>query len=489
MSAFGYLCPPLLAATLLPCAWHANAQQPVEEPFIVGVASHDLHLRDSRRQANQLLRDAGIESVRTDAHWAFIERSRDKLKVEPHWHRYFAGTEGQGIDSMFILGYGNIFHGDGEKPRSEPVRAAFNRYVAFVAQQFRGRVRHYEVWNEWDVEDPVDPQFTQDYVRLITDAAGVIRQHDPHARVLAGAVTTKGIESGFALRLIEAGVMRSIDGFSLHPYVHCRSTGKNTPEAWIDWLTEVSLELSRAAGESVPLYLTEMSWPAHQGSCGIDEGLQAAYLARSFFLARTLPTVRGYWWYDFRNDGTDKREREHNFGLLRQDYSPKPAYQVLKAISPILKDYQLLDIPGGMGKDIVQLRFGNADEQLLVAWSTDRPRELEIRSVGSAPGALTLIDTGSPERGRVTGATSWECTRAASHCSARIRLDGFPKIISLGKSAPARSAPDNSCHPGFDSLKRGFSDDCDQRALPQSGNTWRTAFRGADQPGAQRPAR
>ncbi len=427
-----------LVAAMSSLALQAPAQQP-EDPFIVGVCSHDLHLRDSRSQGNQLLRDAGIESVRTDAHWAFLERNRDRLKVEPHWYRYLAGTEAQGLDSLFILGYGNSFHGDGEKPRSEPVRTAFNRYVAFVAQQFRGRIKHYEVWNEWDVENPTDPQFTQDYARLIADAAGIIRQYDPDAKVLAGAVTTKGIESGFALRLIEAGVMQSLDGLSLHPYVHCRGRGKNTPEAWIEWLAEVDLELSRAAGQPVPLYLTEMSWPAYQGSCGIDENLQAAYLARSFLLVKTLPNVRGYWWYDLRNDGTDKREREHNFGLLRQDYVPKPAYRVLKVVSPIIQNYQFLGHAGEPSKGTVLMRFGNAEEQLLVAWSTDQTRSVSIESAGKATGTLELIDTAHPENGRTRSDVEWNCPTNASDCTASIELDGFPKIISLGKSAAARS--------------------------------------------------
>ncbi|AHL76057.1 hypothetical protein CH92_13520 [Stutzerimonas stutzeri] len=425
-----------IVAAMSGVALQASALEP-EEPFILGVGSHDLHLRDSRSQGNQLLRDAGIESIRTDAHWAFIERKRDQLKVEPHWDRYLAGTEAQGLDNMFILGYGNRFHGDGEKPRSEPVRAAFNRYVAFVAQQFRGRIKHYEIWNEWDVEDPSDPQFTQDYARLIADAAGIIRQYDPDAKVLAGAVTTKGIESGFALRLIENGVMQSIDGLSLHPYVHCRGRGKNTPEAWIEWLAEVDLELSSAAGQPVPLYLTEMSWPAYQGSCGIDENMQAAYLARSLLLVRTLPNVKGMWWYDFRNDGTDKREREHNFGLVRQDYSLKPAYRVLEAISPIVQHYQFLGHSDKTGNNTVLMRFGNAEEQLLVAWSTDQDRTVSIESAGKATGPLELIDTAHPENGRTQGETVWTCTADASTCTASVELNGFPKIISLGKSAAA----------------------------------------------------
>lgn len=420
-----------LFAALSAVSFGAQALQ-AEDAFIIGVGSHELHLRDSRDRGYELLRQAGVESVRTDAHWAFVERRRDKLAMEQHWYRYLGKNAAQGIDNLLILGYGNSHHGDGEKPRSEPVRAAYNRYVTFVAQQLRGRVRHYEVWNEWDLEAPDDPELTQDYVRLVTDAAGIIRQQDPAAKVLAGAVTTRGIEAGFALRLVEAGVMQSVDGISLHPYVHCHSRGKNTPEAWIEWLSEVSLELSRAAGTPVPLYLTEMAWPAHKGACGVDENLQAAYLARSYFLAKTLPSVRGYWWYDFRNDGTDSREREHNFGLLRQDYSPKPAYRVLKAISPIIEHYGFLGRVGESDAGTVQLRFGNGEEQLLVAWSTDQPRSASISASGATAGAVQLIDTAQPDRGRTAATTQWQCPSDRNPCSTRIELSEFPKIISLG---------------------------------------------------------
>ncbi len=208
---------------------------------------------------------AGIESVRTDAHWAFVERQRDQLEIERHWYRYLEDTQASGLQSLFILGYGNSFHAEGQKPRSEPVRAAFNRYVGFVGEALKGQVSFYEVWNEWDVEDPVSPAFTEDYARLVADAAGIIRERDPQARVLAGAVTSLGIESGFARRLIDNGVLNSVDGLSLHPYVHCRGRGRNTPEAWIDWLDDVDRELTLAAGR--PRRCTSPRWPGRRTRC------------------------------------------------------------------------------------------------------------------------------------------------------------------------------------------------------------------------------
>lgn len=423
----------VLYGGLLGCSFQITAQT-VDEPFVVGVCAHELHKGDPSGRAYAMMRDAGITSVRTDAHWAYVERQPNQLKIEPSWQRYLKETARHGLSTQFILGYGNQHHGDGEKPRSEPVRAAYNRYVDFVTENLKGQVAYYEIWNEWDVEDPRDPAFTQDYARLIADAAGIIRQRDPAATVLAGAVTSQGIESGFALRLLENGLMQSVDGLSLHPYVHCRGWRRNTPEAWIDWMAEVDKELTRAAGRPVPLYLTEMAWPSHQGACGIDESLQAAYLARAFFLARTLPNIKGMWWYDFRNDGTDKTEREHNFGLVRQDFTPKPAYPVLAAISEIVSQYAYLGRLENIANDVVMLRFARGEDELLVAWSTGKPRTVELRGNENnegITGRVAMIDTAQPRHGRVTTGNEWRCPTSDDACSTTVKLDGFPKIISL----------------------------------------------------------
>ena len=420
----------VLYGGLLGCSFQITAQT-VDEPFVVGVCAHELHRGDPSGRAYAMMRDAGITSVRTDAHWAYVERQPNQLKIEPSWQRYLKETARHGLSTQFILGYGNQHHGDGEKPRSEPVRAAYNRYVDFVTENLKGQVAYYEIWNEWDVEDPRDPRFTQDYARLIADAAGIVRQRDPAAKVLAGAVTTQGIESGFALRLLENGLMQSVDGLSLHPYVHCRGWRRNTPEAWIDWMAEVDKELTRAAGRPVPLYLTEMAWPSHQGACGIDENLQAAYLARAFFLARTLPSIRGMWWYDFRNDGTDRTEREHNFGLVRQDFTPKPAYRVLTAVSDIVANYRFIGRDENSDGDVVALRFARGEDELLVAWSAGKPRNLELEALDPQPGRVALIDTAQPQHGRVTSNARWECTGRGGRCRTTLKLDGFPKIVSL----------------------------------------------------------
>ncbi|MFC3607428.1 hypothetical protein [Stutzerimonas tarimensis] len=427
-------------AALMLCSTGALATDQGDPPFIVGVSSHLLHTGDPSGRADRLIRDAGIVSVRDDAHWAFVERERMQLHIEPHWFGYLRRMERRGLNSMFILGYGNRFHGGGEKPRTDRVRAAFGRYVEHVVRELRGRIEYYEVWNEWDMNDADDPASTRDYAQLVAESAARIRRHDPNAKILAGAVTTRGIESGFAHRLIDNGVMQVVDGFSLHPYVHCRRYGRHTPEAWIDWLGEVSASLSREAGRPVPLYLTEMSWPAHQGRCGIDDRLQAAYLARSYFLARTLPSIKGMWWYGLRNDGQDPTEREHNFGLLTYDFEPKPAYHTLSAISTVVANYRYLGREPGETGDVQLLRFASDKRQLLVAWSTGEPVEVSVTSDTPTGRLVRLTDTEQPQRGPNRSESEWNCPGEGAPCTARVTLTEFPKLIVLSDTGSARDA-------------------------------------------------
>jgi hypothetical protein len=56
-------------------------------------------------------------------------------------------------------------------------------------------------------------------------------------------------------------------------------------------------------------------------------------------------------WYDFRNDGTDPMYNEANFGVVRRDFSPKPAYLALRTVAtqlPGARDCRQVDLGAGL---------------------------------------------------------------------------------------------------------------------------------------------
>ena len=405
-----------------------------EEPFIIGVGTHLLNKSGSLTSAMKLIADAGITSVRDDAYWSTVEPRKGQMHIDSVWTKYMNEAAARRLSPLLVLGYGNPFYDDNAKPRTVPIRSAFANYTKFVSRQLGDSVGFYEIWNEWDQENPEDTALSSDYSALVTEAAQRIRSQNKQVTILAGAVTSKGIDLGFADRLIEADMLSKVDGISLHPSVYCRNVERHTPEGWIAWLRDVDTNLRSIANKPVPLYLTEVGWPSNDGNCGVDEKTQAAYLARSFFLGRTLPDIKGMWWYDLINEGSDRSEIKQNFGLLQQNLEPKPAYHTLKVISATLREFHYEAEKSREVDNNYLLRFSKDSEQILVAWSTAETQTTRVDASSIQQGNVQLIDTGEPEKGRFDSGIPWKCDE--NRCSAEVEINEFPKIISLGTRPP-----------------------------------------------------
>lgn len=424
-----------------------------DEPFIIGVGTHLLNKSSPLASAMQLIRNAGIDSVRDDAYWSTAEPRRGQLHIDSVWQAYLNEAQEHRLHPLLVLGYGNPFYDNNAKPREPQVRAAFGNYAKFVSRKLGDRVSFYEIWNEWDSENPADAGLSSDYATLVAETAQRIRAQNKQVKILAGAITSKGIDLGFANRLVEADVLSKVDGLSLHPSVYCRNVERHTPEHWIAWLRGVDADLRSIAAKPVPLYLTEMGWPSNDGKCGVDEKTQAAYLARSFFLVRTVPDIKGMWWYDLVNDGADRSDLKQNFGLLEQNLQVKPAYRTLKAISPTLREYRYEPEKSRENGSIYLLRFSKGSEQILVAWTTGENQQIQVAASSVQHGNVQIIDSGEPEKGRFDSGSAWQCDDG--RCSAHIPINDFPKIISLGTRPPLFSAikslvlRDTACHSSY----------------------------------------
>lgn len=404
-----------------------------EPAFIVGISTHLMNYDAPPRPALELARETGVTAVKDDAFWSTAEIERGTLRIVPGWRTYLNDAESLSLQRLIILNHSTRFF-DNAKPRGGAVKKAYLKYVDYVTRQLGNRVNYYEIWNEWDLEAPGDAKLAADYVALVRDTAPVIRKNTravagTPAKILAGSVTPEGMNLGFADHMIAAGTLDLVDGLSVHPYAHCAANDGNNPESWVQWLRDYELHIREKAGRVVPIYLTEMAWPSHTGPCGNNPQTQAAYMARIFFFARTIPNIQGMWWYDLVNDGPDRHDQEHNFGLLNGDLSPKPAWHVLKAIAPFVRDYRYQPEGSVQADGRYLLRFDNRTQRVLVAWSGGEPRSERITDEAGKPGKLALIDTEQAQRGWVEQDSTWVCE--ASRCSADVTLGRFPKVIRL----------------------------------------------------------
>ena len=431
-------------ATGLACiAWLTCTALHAQESFILGISTHLMNFEASPTPALQLAAKAGFNAVKDDAFWSTAEPVPNQLRIIAPWRSYLNTASSLQLGKLTILDYSTQFH-DNAKPRTPTVKAGYLNYVNYVTGQLGNKVDFYEIWNEWDLEAPKDPQLSADYATLVREAVPLIRKNTTQvngipAKILAGSVTPEGMDHGFADRLIDAGMLDLVDGLSIHPYAHCAADGRNNPESWVQWLRDYEQHIRTRAGRAVPIYLTEMAWPSHTGPCGNTAQTQAAFMARILLFTRTVPNIKGIWWYDLINDGPDRTDQEHNFGLLNQNLSPKPAYGVITTIADIVKHFTWDAKASSQSASVFQLHFNKGNEHVIAAWAVDGPRQEQISSDRPMRGPVMFVDTADPGKGQMSGEAFWRCQDG--QCSVPVTLTRFPKIISLNSETATPQRP------------------------------------------------
>jgi len=94
-------------------------------------------------------------------------------------------------------------------------------------------------------------------------------------------------------------------------------------------------------------------------------------------------------WYDWKNDGTDPEEREHNFGTVRHDLKPKTAYRAAKILTSTLKGYRVEKRLDMAGKNDFALQLSKGTDAAVALWTTDQKHKATLPI---EPGEALLVD-------------------------------------------------------------------------------------------------
>ena len=357
-------------------AYKVNAQQ-----FIIGVGTHLANNGKPIKQTLKLINEAHIENIRDDMYWSHIEREKGDFKIPNIYNKFIDSALSLNINPLIILDYGNKNYDNGEKPLSEDAIKGFSNYENFVSSYFKGKVKIYEIWNEWGGgAGHTNPGTPEEYLNLVKHVYAVIKAVDPSIQVLAGALTTRNINEGWVQKLLKLGIMKYCDGMSLHTYNHCEKD--NSPEAWYKWMNGLITSLKNSNLQVPPIYITEMGWPTSMGQCGISVELQGKYIARLFLLAKMIPAIKGIWWYDIQNDGKSLTSRNDNYGLLYNNMTPKLSYDVLKRVKKFIEEDSFIGKINTGLSDVYALRFKDPIfGETIAVWSTTPSLNNKVRLV------------------------------------------------------------------------------------------------------------
>ena len=145
----------------------------------------------------------------------------------------------------------------------------------------------------------------------------------------------------FTDRLFQQGIKGHLDAFSIHPYSEDRSPLFAGADACIhgSFIRGVPAvrDVQLRYGDTKPLWLTEFGWSTTtvRNSAnwlnGVDESVQAKYVSEALLQMRSWSYVEVGIYFNLLDTSSDPASTIGNFGLVRRDFTDKPALAAFRA--------------------------------------------------------------------------------------------------------------------------------------------------------------
>lgn len=326
----------------------------------VEIAKRDLTL--------QLIRDSGFTWVRQQFSWADIEihakgdfTDRRNPPDRSAWQKYdniVDLTEQQGLQLIVRLssppkwahaGYADL--GEFGPPANFD---DFADFVEAVITRYKGRIRHYQIWNEPNIypewgDQRVNPE---DYTKLLCQAYTRAKQADPDVVIISAALAPTIAQDGrdfsdliFLQRMYNAGAGKCFDIMSAQGYGLFSGPGDHRLNPLTTNIARHVLlrDIMVANGDAQkPIWLAELNWNAvpespegiqNWGTYGVvTEQEQARHVPLTYERARkdwSWVGVMAIWFFKRASDA-ERDQAWYYFRMMEPDFTAVPLYDAMR---------------------------------------------------------------------------------------------------------------------------------------------------------------
>lgn len=388
------------------------------------------------RRSMELLRDAGITWVRQQFPWDRIEVNKkgdfngQSGSTWAQYDRIVTLAQEYGIQIVARLDLPPDWTRQDNSARRSPPDdyQDYGDFVAAVVSRYRGKVHHYQIWNEPNLaaEWGKTPS-AQDYVRLLQMAYLRAKAIDPGVVILSAALApTLGTPDGlnesdltYLQAMYDAGAGNVFDVLSAQGYGLWTGPGDRVAEPAHVNMSRVQLlreVMVRNGDAEKAIWISELGWDAVPQDFTLEpllhgrvtEEQQARYTAAALRrIQEEWPWVGVVFYWHFRKVTDEaRRNEEFYFRMVDPDFTIQPVYGAIKEVAnqpPTVNfgwrqnDHPALqfsgswrDVPPSQGSPL-----GQAGPRL----STTAGDTLEFRFQGSG---LTLVTARGPAAGQAT---------------------------------------------------------------------------------------
>jgi hypothetical protein len=335
----------------------------------VGISAGNMILwdpADVEQRKLQAVADSGAKWFEMDVDWNSIQDGGPNSWMWSATDRVVRDARARGLKVLGMLGYTPGW----ARPSSCPpgtdkclpanpetfaafARAAAQRYGSTsTIPELRSSISAWQIWNEPNHFPFVQPTVdVRAYTAMLKRSDVEIKTVDPLATVIAGGTSPAGNDpSGrdmaparFLRQIYAYGGRGFFDAFAHHPYSFpCSPLTKASWNAFTQ-TRDLHTVMEQNGDGGKKIWGTEAGAPTATdvGSCtpgnvgrSVSEATQSQYLADYFkgwygdYASFTGPL----FWFQIRDNGTNPSSSDDHFGLLRWDFSAKPAYRTLQHI-------------------------------------------------------------------------------------------------------------------------------------------------------------
>lgn len=289
-----------------------------------------------------LMQGAGVGWVRLDFLWSDIEPQEGKFDFAKY-DGIVKLLKSKGVHILGVLHYSTDWASScGEwncPPRDNKV---FVKYATEVVQRYKTQVKYWELWNEpdsaayWKQQDNL-----KSYCVLLKDVYVAAKKVDPACKILNGGLTN-GLAS--INHLYDNGAKDYFDILNIHFFQDPLYSGAIKAVASYPKLAYKIMQ--RNGDGNKKIWITEIGCPGVKQGLETDnwwlgknpnESQQAKWLINVYDELLKNPQVEKIFWAFFRDTKDHWKNGVDYFGLVRWDYSEKPA---LKAYQDCFKKWK-----------------------------------------------------------------------------------------------------------------------------------------------------
>lgn len=390
-------------------------EYPLPTPGVPESLGVNIHFTDPANNHLGMLARAGFKWIRMDFSWSSIEQKEGVYDFSAY-DKLMEGLDRYHIRPIFILDYGNDLYQKGA-PTTPAARQAFCDFVDAAVTHFRHRGILWEMWNEpnggfWNPHADANQ-----YSDLALQVGQTIRRAAPDEWYIGPAMA--GMDFTFLETCFKRGLLKYWDAVSFHPY---RDQPPET--AAPDFAHVRQLIAQYAPGKHIPILSGE--WGYSEKYPGLNLKRQSRFVVREF-LFNMANRLRLSIWYDWHDDGLSPTDPEHHFGLVYNDYKPKPAYQAVVTLYKSLNGYKFNKRLALKSSDDYCLLFSKGENTRIAVWTTSKtPHSIHIPC---SPGQFT--ETAALGENTLLSAGQNGLVMTVTHSPSYLIPHGKNKLLSL----------------------------------------------------------